>query len=218
MEPFRVLTAVAVPLDQANVDTDQIIPAEFLRKPRSAGFGRFLFHRRRFAADGSLDASFPLNREEYRGARILVADVNFGCGSSRESAVWALTDPVDDPTAPGRFRAIVAPSFGDIFYGNAAKNGLLCVRLPAAACAELRAGLRERPGASLTVDLTEQRVVDDGGRTYIFEIDPFRKECLLRGVDDITLSLGHAEAIRAWETKQGCERPWAVLPPERTER
>jgi 3-isopropylmalate/(R)-2-methylmalate dehydratase small subunit len=211
MEPFTTFTATAAPLDDSNVDTDQIIPAEFLRKPRSAGFPRFLFFRRRFGPDGQEDPRFVLNRAPFRQARILVADVNFGCGSSRESAVWALVDPVADPTAPGQFRALIAASFGDIFYSNAAKNGLLCVRLPADDCARLRQQLHEQPGATISVDLPAQRVVGPDGRSYPFEIDPFRKECLQRGVDDIDLTLGHVAAIAAWEERSRQEVPWRLL-------
>jgi 3-isopropylmalate/(R)-2-methylmalate dehydratase small subunit len=216
MDPFTTFTSVAVPLDEANIDTDQIIPAEFLRKPRSAGFGRFLFHRRRFASDGQKDPRFPLNRVAYRAARILVTNANFGCGSSRESAVWALIDPPvpQDATGapgPGAFRSIVAPSFGDIFYSNAAKNGLLCVRLGENDCARIREQLRHTPGASVTVDLVGQQVTGPDGVRYSFEIDPFRKECLLKGLDDIDLTLGHSAAIHDWELRTARDRSWMAL-------
>ena len=211
MESFTTFTSVAAPIDATNIDTDQIIPAEFLRKPRSAGFGRFLFYRHRFDDQGREIPGFALNVTAFRSARILVTGANFGCGSSRESAVWALVDPVDDPGVPGRFRVIIAPSFGDIFYNNASKNGLLCVRLASIECDRIRRQLHDSPGATVTVALGLQRVRGPDGAHYSFEIDPFRKECLLRGIDDIDLTLGYADAIRDWEERTRSERPWDVL-------
>jgi 3-isopropylmalate/(R)-2-methylmalate dehydratase small subunit len=203
MEPFRTLSAPAAPLDVANVDTDQIIPARFLRKPRSAGYDNFLFHDVRREAEG-----FPLDRPDYAGARVLVADANFGCGSSREGAVYALVD--------AGIRCVVAPSFGDIFAGNAAKNGLLTVVLDPAATAELRRQLRERPGASVAVDLAAQTVTFPDGSGHGFEIDAFRKETLLEGLDDVELTLREGDAIAAFEAADAEARPWArpSVPPE----
>jgi len=181
MTPFRTLTARAARLDRANVDTDQIIPARFLRKPRSAGYGTFLFH------------DLPEARRAVQGAAILLAGPNFGCGSSREGAVYALVD--------AGLRCVVAPGFGDIFAGNAAQNGLLTVTLPADAIAGLQ--------GEVTVDLTAQRI-RAGAAELTFEIDPFRKRCLLEGLDDIGLTLAYAGAIEAWTTADADRRPWAM--------
>ena len=200
MEPFTALTAVAVPIDLANVDTDRIIPARFLRQPRGPGFERFLFHDVRFAEDGAERPDFILNQPAFRPARILVAAENFACGSSRESAVWALV-------AYG-FRAFIAPSFGDIFAQNCGKNGALALRLPREVAARLRAELRERPGARITVDLPSQTVTGPDGARHAFEVDAFLKECLLRGQDEIALTLGYEAAIAAFEERQRREMPW----------
>jgi 3-isopropylmalate/(R)-2-methylmalate dehydratase small subunit len=201
VERFVRLTAVAAPLDLPNVDTDRVIPARFLRNPRSAGYGQFCFHDMRVSPDGSEDPDFVLNRAAYRDAGILVAAENFGCGSSREGAVWALA---------GRgIRAVVAPSFGDIFYENCLRNGLLPVRLPAAAVAGLRETLHRMPGATVTIDLPAQTVTGPDGVAHGFDIDPFRKQALLEGLDDIGLTLRHAAAIDAFEQRQAAERPWA---------
>lgn len=197
MQPFTTLQAVAVPLDVANVDTDQILPARFLKKPRSAGYGNFLFHDERRRSE-----AYPLDAPAYAGAGILVADRNFGCGSSREGAVYALVD--------GGIRCVIAPSFGDIFASNAAKNGLLTVTLPEAAVAALRARLAMAPGAALTVDLPAQTVTDPDGAAVSFEIDPFKKRCLVEGLDDVALTLEHAEAIAAFEARVAAEQPWRV--------
>ncbi|MEE8627946.1 MULTISPECIES: 3-isopropylmalate dehydratase small subunit [Methylobacterium] len=197
MQPFTTLQAVAVPLDVANVDTDQILPARFLKKPRSAGYGNFLFHDERRRSE-----AYPLDAPAYAGAGILVADRNFGCGSSREGAVYALVD--------GGIRCVIAPSFGDIFASNAAKNGLLTVTLPEAAVAALRARLAAAPGAALTVDLPAQTVTDPDGAAVSFEIDPFKKRCLVEGLDDVALTLEHAEAIAAFEARVAAEQPWRV--------
>ncbi len=197
MQPFTTIQAVAVPLDVANVDTDQILPARFLKKPRSAGYGNFLFHDERRRSE-----AYPLDAPAYAGAGILVADRNFGCGSSREGAVYALVD--------GGIRCVIAPSFGDIFASNAAKNGLLTVTLPEAAVAALRARLAAAPGAALTVDLPAQTVTDPDGAAVSFEIDPFKKRCLVEGLDDVALTLEHAEAIAAFEARVAAEQPWRV--------
>ncbi len=200
MEPFARLSAIAVPLDQANLDTDRIIPARFLRKPRSGGYGGFLFHDVRFNADGSEVSDFILNRSPYRDARILVADRNFGCGSSREGAVWALFDY--------GFRSVIAPSFGDIFFNNCFKNGLLPIVLREEIVAGLREQLNRQPGARIDIDLAAETLVAPDGVRHRVEIDPFRKRCLLHGFDDIGLTLEHEAAILAFEAGASAERPW----------
>lgn len=199
IQPFTTLTARAAPLDFVNVDTDRIIPARFLRKPRSAGYGNFLFHDLR---EG--DASFTLDRPEYAGAQILVAAENFGCGSSREGAVWALMG--------AGFRAWIAPSFGDIFFENSAKNGALAVVLPAERVAAIREMLHATPGMELTIDLFTQMVKLPDGSEDRFEVDPFRKECLLSGIDEIGLTLRYDEAIRQYEERQAAQTPWLAKP------
>jgi len=200
MEKFQKLDAVAVPIATPNVDTDQIVPARFLRKPRSGGYGGFLFHDLRFDDAGAEKPGFVLNEPAYRGARILVADKNLGCGSSREHAVYALWDY--------GFRAVIAPSFGDIFFNNCFKNGLLPVVLPAAQAAGLRSELAQRPGAHLTVDLDRQEVTAPSGNVHRFEVDAFRKQCLLQGLDEIAFTLGHDADIAAFERRQSQELRW----------
>ena len=195
MDPFVTLTAPAVPLDIANIDTDQLLPARFLKKPRSAGYGNFLLHDER-------KPGFPLDDPAYAGARVLVTDRNFGCGSSREGAVYALVD--------GGFRCVVAPSFGDIFAANAAKNGLLTVILPEETVAELRRQLQETPGAAVTVDLPAQTLTGPDCRPLAFAIDPFKKECLIEGLDDVALTLRHQDAIEAFDRADAEARPWLV--------
>ena len=195
MEPFTTLTAVAVPLDLVNVDTDQIVPARFLRQPRSAGYQNFLFHDLR---EGHRE--FALDRPEYQGAKILVGAENFGCGSSREAAVWAL--------AGFGLRAWIAPSFGDIFMENSFKNGVLAIALPLARVAGLREQLRAQPGAQVTIDLPAQAVIFPDGTREHFDIDPFRKECLLAGIDEIDLTLRYEEQIKHFEQRQQIQRPW----------
>lgn len=199
MEPFTTLTAVAVPLDLVNVDTDQIVPARFLRRPRSEGYQNFLFHDLR---EGRGD--FVLDRPEYRGAKILVAAENFGCGSSREAAVWAL--------AGFGLRAWIAPSFGDIFMENSFKNGVLAIQLPLARVAAIREMLRAVPGTQLTIDLPSQAVTLPDGRVERFDIDPFRKECLLAGIDEIDLTLRYERSIGEYERRQRDDRPWLAPP------
>lgn len=199
MEPFTTLTAVAVPLDLVNVDTDRIVPARFLRRPRSEGYQNFLFHDLR---EGERD--FVLDRPEYRGAGILVAAENFGCGSSREAAVWAL--------AGSGLRAWIAPSFGDIFFENSFKNGALAVVLPLERVAALREQLRARPGSEVTIDLPAQTVTFPDGAVERFEVDPFRKECLVAGIDEIELTLRHAHAIEAYEAQARAATPWLFRP------
>jgi 3-isopropylmalate/(R)-2-methylmalate dehydratase small subunit len=200
MTPFTALTAVAVPLDMPNVDTDRIIPARFLGRTREEQV-RAMFHDLRHDAEGRPVPGFVLNRPEFAGARILVADRNFGCGSSREHAVTTLVD--------NGFLAFVAPSFGDIFHNNCFQNGALPVRLPEARVAALRAVLNARPGATMTVDLVRQVVIGPDGVEDRFETDPFRRDCLLNGVDDIGLTLRHAAQIEAFEAKRRAEPDWA---------
>lgn len=195
MTPFTTLTAVAVPLDLVNVDTDRIVPARFLRNPRSSGYENYLFRDLR---EG--DPRFVLDRPEYRGAQILVAAENFGCGSSREAAVWAL--------AGSGLRAWIAPSFGDIFFENSFKNGALAIVLPIGRVAELRQQLAAQPGTQLTIDLPAQTVSAPDGRIDRFEVDAFRKECLLAGIDEIDLTLRYERDITAWEARQRAETPW----------
>jgi 3-isopropylmalate/(R)-2-methylmalate dehydratase small subunit len=209
MDAFTRLTAVAAPIDLPDVDTDRIIPARFLRKPQgSPGYDRFLFHDVRFAADGAERPEFVLNQPATRAARILVAAENFGCGSSREAAVWALL-------AHG-IRAVIAPSLGDIFHQNCFKNGVLPVILPAATVAGLRQQLHARPGASLTVDLEAQTVTAPDGAAHRFEIDAFTKQKLRAGQDDIALTLGYEAQVRDFEVRHRGEMPWlAVTPPVR---
>jgi 3-isopropylmalate/(R)-2-methylmalate dehydratase small subunit len=199
MPPFTRLTAVAAPMDLPNVDTDRIIPARFLRKPRSAGYGQFLFHDVRFDGEGREQPDFVLNRPAYRRAQILVAAENFGCGSSREMAVWAL--------AGWGFRCVVAPSFGDIFFENCAKNGVLAVVLPAQTCAALRRQLHEGPGGTMTVDLEEQSVAAANGTLHRFTIDAFRKQALLTGQDEIALTLTYEKEIAAFEARRADQAP-----------
>jgi 3-isopropylmalate/(R)-2-methylmalate dehydratase small subunit len=191
MEPFLRLNAVAAPMPVANVDTDQIIPARFLRKPRKAGYGQYLFHDLRFDDAGKERPDFVLNQTAYRGARILIADKNFGCGSSREHAVYALWDY--------GFRAVIAPSYGDIFYGNSLKNGFLPIVLPADVVAPMRDLVQQRPGAHVIVDLESQEAVGPDGQPFRFEIDGFRKHCLLKGIDELDFTLGHRAEIEAFE-------------------
>jgi 3-isopropylmalate/(R)-2-methylmalate dehydratase small subunit len=193
MDPFTTLTAVAAPLDLANVDTDQVIPARFLGRTRAQQV-EGLFHDLRYDREGRPQADFVLNRPAYAQARILVADRNFGCGSSRENAVTALVD--------NGFRAFVAPSFGDIFFNNCFQNGVLPIRLPAERVEALRAALRAHPGASMTVDLVGQTVLGPDGRSDAFEVDAFRKACLLEGVDAISLTLGYEADIARFEAER----------------
>jgi len=193
MQPFRIHTGLAVPLDRSNVDTDQIIPKQFLKRVERTGFGEFLFYDWRFSADGRPDLSFELNEPRYRGASILIAGKNFGCGSSREHAPWALADY--------GFRAIIAPSFADIFANNCMKNGLLPVTLSDEDVRELMS--RANEGAyRLTVNLESQRVSDEQGFSAPFEISEFQRHCLLEGLDDIGLTLAHETEITAYENRR----------------
>ena len=193
MQPFRTLTALAVPLDRTNVDTDQIIPKQFLKRIERTGYGEFLFFDWRRTASGDPDPSFPLNEPRYKGAQILIAGKNFACGSSREHAAWALSDY--------GFRVVIAPTFADIFFSNAGKNGIVLVRLSEEQVAKLLENADTIPNYQLTVSLEKQTVTDDRGFKATFEVDPFRKYCLLEGLDDIGLTLRHAAALDAYETQ-----------------
>jgi 3-isopropylmalate/(R)-2-methylmalate dehydratase small subunit len=195
MQPFTTHSGIVAPLDRANVDTDQIIPKQFLKRIERTGFGQFLFFDWRFLADGAPDPAFELNRPECAGASILLARRNFGCGSSREHAPWALADY--------GFRVVIAPTFADIFHSNCFQNGMLPVRLSEEDVAELfrraaTAAAANRP-YRLHVDLREATVRDDAGFVRSFTVDPFRRRCLLEGLDDIGLSLRHADRITEWE-------------------
>ena len=193
MEPFRTLTSLAAPLDRTNVDTDQIIPKQFLKRIERTGYGDFLFFDWRRTASGDPDPSFVLNEPQYKGAQILIAGKNFGCGSSREHAAWALSD--------FGFRAVIAPTFADIFFSNAGKNGIVLVRLSEEQVDQLLHNAKTIPGYQLTVSLEEQTVTDSTGFKASFEFDPFRKFCLIEGLDDIGLTLRHAAELDTFETK-----------------
>lgn len=195
---FVTHTGLVAPMDRANVDTDQIMPKQFLKRIERTGFGQFLFYDWRFLPDGSPNPEFELNQPQYQGATILVAGKNFGCGSSREHAPWGLADY--------GFKVIIAPSFADIFYNNCFKNFMLPVILPEAQVAELMNRAQTIPGYKLTVDLPSQTIRDDAGFTAAFDLDPFRKHCLLNGLDDIGLTLQHLEAIEAYEARQPAYR------------
>ena len=195
MQPFTQLTGVVAPLDRVNVDTDQIIPKQFLKRVERTGFGQFLFFDWRFHEDGSPNPDFVLNRPGYAGASVLVAGRNFGSGSSREHAPWALLDY--------GFRCVIAPSFADIFYSNCFQNGILPVTLPEEAVARLIANAQEHPGYDVAVDLDAPRIRDStGGVDESFQIDPFRRHSLMNGLDEIGLSLQHADAITAYEAQR----------------
>jgi 3-isopropylmalate/(R)-2-methylmalate dehydratase small subunit len=191
MEPFKHLDAVAAPMGAPNVDTDQIIPARFLWRKRDDPWGHLLFHDLRFNDDGTPKPGFVLNAPAYAGARVLVGDRNFACGSSREHAVWSLYDY--------GFRTVIAPSFGDIFFNNSFKNGLLPIVLAAERTVALRSALEQQPGARIAIDLDAQTVLGPDRAIDRFEIDPFRKECLLAGADEIQFTLGHDQQIGAFE-------------------
>ncbi len=193
MQPFRTLTALAAPLDRTNVDTDQIIPKQFLKRIERTGYGEFLFFDWRRTPSGDPNPEFELNDPRYKGAQILIAGKNFACGSSREHAAWALSDY--------GFRAVIAPTFADIFFSNAGKNGIVLVRLSEEHVAQLLHNAKTLPNYELTVSLEDQTVTDTHGFDATFEVDPFRKFCLLEGLDDIGLTLRHEAALDSFETK-----------------
>lgn len=194
MLPFRVHQGIVAPLDRVNVDTDQIIPKQFLKRVERTGFGQFLFWDWRVRPDGTPDRDFVLNQPRYAGASVLIAGKNFGCGSSREHAPWALAD--------FGFRAVIAPSFADIFAGNCAKNGIVTVVLPQDATAELLKRAADTEGYAVVVDLEKCEVRDDSGFLAKFQVGEFRRQCLLNGWDDISLTLRHEAEIRAYEERR----------------
>ena len=193
-EPFTRHTGLVAPLDRINVDTDQIIPKQFLKRIERTGFGQFLFYDWRFTGDGSPNPEFVLNEDRYQGATILVAGDNFGCGSSREHAPWALQDY--------GFRVIIAPSFADIFYNNCFKNGLLPVVLPADTVRRMLESAAEQPRYTVSVDLERQVVTQPDGAADRFEVDPFRKTFILKGLDEIGWTLQYEDDIAEYERTQ----------------
>ncbi|MFO8024613.1 3-isopropylmalate dehydratase small subunit [Thiohalophilus sp.] len=209
MEKFETLTAIAAPLDRANVDTDAIIPKQFLKSIKRTGFGPNLFDEWRYLDHGEpgkdnsqrpINSDFVLNQPRYQGAQILLARENFGCGSSREHAPWALLDY--------GFRVIIAPSYADIFYNNCFKNGILPIVLDSETVDRLFKAVEVQEGYRLSVDLEQQQVRTPDGEAIPFEIDAYRKQRLLEGLDDIGLTLQHADEIRAYEEQQRQQRPW----------
>lgn len=209
MRKFTQHTGIAAPLDRANVDTDMIIPKQFLKSIKRAGFGPNLFDELRYLDEGQpdqdcagrpLNPDFVLNQPRYQGASVLLARENFGCGSSREHAPWALDD--------FGIRVIIAPSFADIFYNNCFKNGLLPIVLPEEQVDQLFREVEAAEGYQLTVDLEKQQVLTPSGDAFAFDVDNFRKHCLLNGLDDIGLTLQHADEIRAYEARRRQEAPW----------
>jgi 3-isopropylmalate/(R)-2-methylmalate dehydratase small subunit len=201
MQPINILTSTAAPLDISNIDTDQIIPKQFLKRIERTGYGEFLFFDWRRIQEGpnsgQPNASFILNNSAYKGAKILIAGKNFGCGSSREHAAWALSD--------FGFLAVLAPSFADIFFSNAGKNGMILVRLPESDIELLTARSKANPNHQITINLEAQIITDDDGFSAHFDIDPFRKYCLLNGLDDIGLTLRHQSALNAYEAEHDAE-------------
>ncbi|HEC05055.1 MAG TPA: 3-isopropylmalate dehydratase small subunit [Thiothrix sp.] len=211
MDKFVVHKGLVVPLDRSNVDTDAIIPKQYLKSISKTGFGPTLFDDWRYTESGepgmdhskrSLNEDFALNQPRYQGASILLARENFGCGSSREHAVWALTDY--------GIKAVIAPSYADIFFNNSFKNGLLPIVLSESIVDDLFNEVDANEGAEFTIDLEQQKVISASGTSYDFEVDEFRKHCLLNGLDDIGLTLQHADAIRQYESKRKQEAPWLM--------
>ena len=200
MEKFTKLTGVAAPMDMINIDTDQIIPKLHLRTIKRTGLGKVLFDELRFTPDGQEIPDFVLNQEPYRDARIIVAGDNFGCGSSREHAPWALLD--------FGIRCVISTSFADIFYNNCFKNGILPITVTKDELDALMADASDRENPELTVDLEKQVITRPNGATVSFEIDEFRRECLLDGLDDIGLTMQKAEKIDSFEDRQRQEQPW----------
>ena len=209
MQKFTLLNGLVAPLDRANVDTDAIIPKQFLKSIKRSGFGPNLFDEWRYMDHGEpgrdntkrpLNPDFVLNQPRYQGAQILLARENFGCGSSREHAPWALED--------FGFRVIIAPNFADIFFNNCFKNGLLPIRLTAGQVDTLFKDVESAPGYRLKIDLEQQIITAPDGTEYTFDVEPFRKHCLLNGLDDIGLTLQHVSEIRAYEAKHRAEQPW----------
>ncbi|MCA3351833.1 MAG: 3-isopropylmalate dehydratase small subunit [Roseomonas sp.] len=200
MQAFTKLTGIAAPLPKANVDTDQIIPARFLKSISRLGFGKNLFANFRYKEDGSENPDFVLNQEPYRRAEVLIAFENFGCGSSREHAPWALLD--------FGIRCVIAPDFADIFHNNCFKNGVLPVRLPREICEKLMEDAKMGGNARINVDLERQVVVRPNGEEIPFQIDPLRRHLMLNGLDDIGQTMQHAPAIDGFEARQRAAQPW----------
>ncbi|KRS17678.1 3-isopropylmalate dehydratase small subunit [Roseovarius indicus] len=200
MEKFEKITGVAAPMPMINVDTDMIIPKQFLKTIKRSGLGVNLFHEMRYDDDGNDIPEFVLNKPQYREAEVLVTGDNFGCGSSREHAPWAIKD--------FGIRCVIAPSFADIFYNNCFKNGILPISLPQEKVDVLMKDAEKGSNARMTVDLEEQTVTTSDGEVIPFEIDSFKKHCLLEGLDDIGLTMEKADAIAAYETRAAAERPW----------
>jgi 3-isopropylmalate/(R)-2-methylmalate dehydratase small subunit len=200
MEPFKQISGVAAPLPMINVDTDMIIPKQFLKTVKRTGLGKALFFELRTRPDGSENPDFVLNRPAYRNAKILIAGANFGCGSSREHAPWALMD--------FGIRCIIAPSFADIFFNNCFKNGILPITLPQAEIDKLLDDAARGANAVVSVDLEKQEIRGPDGGCIKFEVDPFRKQCLLNGWDDIGLTLRHEDKISAFEAARRAQMPW----------
>jgi len=212
MEKFQSREGLVAPLDRANVDTDAIIPKQFLKSIERTGFGPNLFDELRYLDHGEpgmdnskrpLNPDFVLNQERYQGAQVLLARENFGCGSSREHAPWALLQY--------GFTTVIAPSFADIFYNNSLKNGLVLIKLDAKTIDRLFKEVETTPGYRLAVDLEQQTVTTPGGDALKFDIDPFRKHCILNGLDDIGLTLQHADKIKAFEDKHRASQPWLFV-------
>ena len=194
MEKFRPIESAAAPLPQANIDTDQIVPARYLSRPRDDNHGNYLFRDVRYNPDGSEVAEFPLNQPAWRHAQVVLAGRNFACGSSRENAVWALFD--------AGIRACIAPSFGDIFRSNSLKNGMLPIVLPAEVVAAMIEQVTADPTARVRVDLASQTVTGPDGTKHAFEIDPFARRCMLEGLDELAFTLEHEDEIAAFERRQ----------------
>ena len=200
MDKFDKLTGIAAPMDLINVDTDMIIPKQFLKTIKRSGLGVNLFDEMRYQADGSENPDFVLNKPAYREAEILVAGENFGCGSSREHAPWAIKD--------FGIRCVIAPSFADIFYNNCFKNGILPVVLPQEQVDVLMKDSEKGANARMTVDLERQEITSSDGQVFAFDVDSFRKHCLMNGLDDIALTLEKASSIKGFEEKAAQDRPW----------
>ncbi len=201
MEKFTSLTGIAAPFPMVNVDTDRIIPARFLKTIKRTGLGKNLFNELRYAEDGSENPDFILNKPAYRGSKILVAGENFGCGSSREHAPWAMID--------FGIRCVIAPSFADIFSNNSSKNGILVIELPQAQVDKLMADAEKGENARLSIDLEKQEITRPDGEVIGFDVDPFKKHCLLNGLDDIGLTLKKDDRIAAFEESHKSAQPWA---------
>lgn len=203
MEPFKTTTAIAAPIDLSNVNTDQIFPARFIKKPRAVGYAQFTFHDIRRDGEGGMRDDFPLNQPRFEKAGILVAGPNFGCGSSREGAVYTLLD--------SGIKVLIAPSFGDIFAANCLKNGVLTITLPPETIARIREALKTANLPEMTVDLEGQKLTLPNGETIAFETEAFQKHCLTNGLNEIDLSLEFASDIDAYEASRSGEVPWLSI-------